>query len=190
MVPDSSIWDVLRPVDSLVEMTAFVQDDFAASDEYAHVRHIANSLLGELNSPESLALRAVAHTPGQPSDVMHEMLGEFVTVLDLFDEPARSPEDDSTEYDHPDYVRRLGDTGILLEIEHGEPTATNVDLVAFLKCHLHPATDYLFLMVPQAWRQTGFTPPVPVYEQAISRLAPFFVSGSGTNVRGLHIFGY
>jgi len=118
------------------------------------------------------------------------MLGSVATEMGLFDEPARSLDDDSTEYDHPDYVRRLGDTGILLEIEHGEPIATNVDLAAFLKCHLYPGADYLFLMVPQAWRLTGFTPPVPVYERTISRLAPFFVPGSNTNVRGLIIFGY
>jgi hypothetical protein len=90
----------------------------------------------------------------------------------------------------PDYFLRVGETGILLEVERGKTITNNMDLLDFWKCHICEKAHYLFLFAPLALQHNDNEKPGAVFESVRRRLAAFFVPRNYTNVRGLFLFGY
>src|SRR5262249_52226553 len=48
----------------------------------------------------------------------------------------------------PDWYRRLGRSGILLEVERGKAVTNNMDLLDLWKCHICREADHLIILVP------------------------------------------
>lgn len=173
-----------------VSMTSYVQTHYSDGSEYAEVNTIAESLLEHLNSHDAQNLLALANLPGQSSAMVQATFAEFATELGFVDESRGLFEGYNNRAVRPDYYRRLGETGILMEVERGKTTINNMDFLDFWKCHLCEHANYLFLMVPQELRQNAIMRPKREYNYVVSRMASFFIPRNYTNVRGLHIFGY
>lgn len=170
--------------------TTFVQDDHAATPEYARVTAVSDQLLDHLNTPESLALMTAANSPGMSSAGVQATFQPYATELGFTNEAKGLFGGYENKAVRPDYYLALGDTGILMEVERGKTTTNNMDFLDFWKCHLCVHAHYLFLMVPQALRHNPTMTPKREYLTDVKRMGSFFTPGNYTNVRGLHVFGY
>jgi hypothetical protein len=173
-----------------VLMTSYVRADYADSPDYTVVKGVAVSLLDHLNTPDAQDLLALANLPGQSSAMVQASFNVFATQLGFVDESRGLFEGYKNRAVRPDYFRRMGETGILMEVERGKTTINNMDFLDFWKCHLCEHANYLFLMVPQELRQNPTMRPKREYAYVVNRMESFFMPRNYTNVRGLHIFGY
>lgn len=88
----------------------------------------------------------------------------------------------------PDWYRKVGRSGILLEVERGKAMANNMDLLDLWKCHICREADHLIIIVPiLVTRSYGVE---NVYARVATRLATFFAPGNETNVRSVAVLGY
>jgi hypothetical protein len=172
-----------------ISLIKYVQEPLRASDEWKKVMALADSLEGCLSTDAALARIYTANQPGQSSAAVQATFGEIVGALDFESEQIGLFASDEFEL-RPDYFLRLGDTGILLEVERGKTTISNMDLLDFWKCHLCRHAHYLFLLVPLALRENHTMCPKTEFAAVSRRMQPFFVAGNYTNVKGLCLFGY
>ncbi len=172
-----------------VELSQFTQQQLVGSPELAEVERVARALLEHLRTPEVDARIAAANQPAAPSQRIQEVFVDFARQLGFVDEHVGL----FAGYEsaaRPDYFLRLGETGILLEVERGKTTINNMDFLDFWKCHLCEHGHYLFLLVPKELRQNPTMAPRREYAAVTRRLEPFFRPRNYTNVRGLFVFGY
>ena len=172
-----------------VQVTRFVQTDWAETAEFHEVVRVADALASHLNTPQAQAAIAIAHGPRSPSSAVQATFLDFATGLGFRNE-ATGLFADYQKRLRPDYFLAVASTGILLEVERGKSITNNMDMLDFWKCHLCASAHYLFLLVPQDLRHgdVGFTERP--YAAVVSRLASFFEPRNYTNVRGLFVFGY
>lgn len=175
---------------SSVDLRVLHAETTARTEELARVDTIARRLHAHLNTPEALESISRANRPGTSSSAIQAVFREFALELGFADESRGL----FLEYDNrglrPDYFLRLGDTGILLEVERGKTTINNMDLLDFWKCHLCTHAHYLFLVVPKALRQNVTMRPRNEFAVVAKRLGTFFHPRNQTNVRAVFLFGY
>jgi hypothetical protein len=89
----------------------------------------------------------------------------------------------------PDFYRKVGKSGILVEIERGKTIANNMDILDIWKCHLCAEADFLFLVVP--CERTNHKGQVTrTFDRASKRMAAFFEPSNYVNVEAVYLFGY
>lgn len=173
-----------------IEVTYFVQDAFRETAEYQTVAQVAEALREHLDTAVVQDLIHVANVPGASSALIQNTFLEFARELGFVDESKGLFESYPNRALRPDYFLRLGESGILLEVERGKTTINNMDLLDFWKCHLCSAANYLFLLVPLRLIQNERMTARNEYATVVKRLSSFFVPRNYTNVRGLVVFGY
>lgn len=172
-----------------IKLQKYVQDSLAHSDEWSRISGLADDLYAHLSTEDALARIEDANQPGKSSAAVQATFGEFAHRLGFENEKVGLF--GSSEFAlRPDYFLRMGDTGVLLEVERGKTTINNMDLLDFWKCHLCRHAHYLFLLVPLALRQNTTMSPRDEFGAVARRLRPFFERGNYTNVRGVCLFGY
>lgn len=172
-----------------VALRKFVRHDFEGTEQWLEVSRLAERLHAHLCSPEASARIELANRPGQSSAAVQATFGAFARELGFETEKAGLFAAEELAL-HPDYFRRVGDSGVLLEVEKGKTAINNMDLLDFWKCHVCPHAHYLFLLVPVALRQNATMSPRNEFAAVTRRLARFFTPRTHTNVRGLCVFGY
>jgi hypothetical protein len=172
-----------------VSVKKFVQQPVEDTDEWRQVSRLADRLCEHLNSPEAAARIEAANLPGQSSAAIQAAFGEFAGELGFENEKKGLFAGDELAL-RPGYFCRLGETGVLLEVERGKTTINNMDLLDFWKCHVCQQAHYLFLLVPLALRQNPTMAPRNEFLAVGRRLSRFFSPRTYTNVRGLCLFGY
>jgi hypothetical protein len=173
-----------------IEVTYFVQEQCKGTAEYSEVVEVAEALRHHLSTQTAQNLIAEANVPGASSALVQHTFLEFARRIGFVDESKGLFGGYQTSALRPDYFLRLGETGILLEVERGKTTINNMDLLDFWKCHLCTSAQYLFLLVPQQLVQNDRMAPRREYAAVVKRLGSFFVPRNYTNVRGLAVFGY
>jgi hypothetical protein len=172
-----------------VSLRKFVQQQFEGSNDWLEVSRLADRLCDHLNTPEATARIAEANQPGHSSAVVQAAFGDFARDLGFENEKVGLFASEELAL-RPDYFRRVGSSGVLLEVERGKTTINNMDLLDFWKCHVCAHAQYLFLLVPVALRQNSTMSPRNEFATVARRLARFFTPRTYTNVRGLCLFGY
>ena len=172
-----------------IELSKHVQQPFENSEEWAQVAVVADRLHKHLNSEAALARIAEVNQPGRSSAAVQDTFLEFARQLG-FESEKKGLFANSITGLRPDYYRRIGETGIILEVERGKTTTNNMDLLDFWKCHICDHASYLFLLVPKALQHNPNMTPKKEFESVRRRLKQFFELGNETNVRGLGLFGY
>ena len=172
-----------------VSLKKFVQGSFETSQEWLEVSVLADRLCGHLNTREATARIAEANQPGTSSAAVQKTFGEFARELGFENEKVGLFASEELAL-RPDYFRRVGASGVLLEVERGKTTINNLDLLDFWKCHVCEHAQYLFLLVPLALRQNPTMSPRNEFASVARRLARFFTPRTYTNVHGLCLFGY
>jgi hypothetical protein len=172
-----------------VSLKKFAQKQLEGSGEWLEVSHLADRLFEHLNSPEASARISEANQPGRSSNAVQATFGDFARELGFENEKVGLFANEELAL-RPDYFRRVGTSGVLLEVERGKTTINNMDLLDFWKCHVCAHARYLFLLVPVALRQNPTMSPRNEFAMVTRRLAKFFEPHTYTNVRGLCVFGY
>lgn len=173
----------------MVSRSDFVQETIRGSDEWQAVTAVADRLIDHLETPEMTALVAAANQPGTSSAMVQAAFLREATDLGFADE-SKGLFAGYTSALRPDYYLKLGDSGIILEVERGKTTINNMDLLDFWKCHICEHAHYLFLMVPVELRQNPTMRPRREFATVERRLETFFRPHNYTNVRGLVLVGY
>lgn len=174
-----------------MEWRWWVQSPYEGTAEWAEVYALAEQLVVHLDRPEVAAAIDAANMPGNSSAMVQRAFLDYTARLDFVDERKGL----FVTYEsalRPDYFCRLGETGVILEVERGKTTINNMDLLDFWKCHICEHAHYLFLMVPLRLVQNtkeGATVRRE-YETVKRRLGWFFRPENYTNVRGLVLIGY
>lgn len=173
----------------MVRRSDFVQEANRSTDEWQAVTAVADRLIEHLETPEMATLLTAANQPGTSSAIVQAAFLREATDLGFADESKGL----FAGYDsalRPDYYLKLGDSGIILEVERGKTTINNMDLLDFWKCHICEHAHYLFLMVPVELRQNPTMRPRREFATVERRLETFFRPHNYTNVRGLVLVGY
>lgn len=174
-----------------VIMQGFAQEHFRGTPEFVRVEGLAAALLAHMNDPPILAAIQQANAPAASSGEIQSILLLFLEKNGFANESKGLFSRYETSAVRPDYYCKLGETGILLEVERGKTTINNMDFLDFWKCHLCEHANYLFLVVPQELRQNeGGGRLTKPYNAVVKRLGSFFRPRNYTNVRGLFVFGY
>lgn len=174
----------------LVELSKFANTVALGTTEFATISAIAEKLFAHLNTEDARAKIALANKPGASSAAVQAVFRDYALSLGFVDESKGLFQGYETSALRPDYYLKVGETGILLEVERGKTTINNMDLMDFWKCHLCRHAHYLFLLVPKALRQNQSMKARNEYAYVVRRLGTFFSEGNYTNVRGLFVFGY
>lgn len=173
-----------------MERLDFVQAEFVGTDEHVAVLAIADALLEHLLTATIVAQILSANQPGMSSAGVQAVFLEQARQLGFRDESRGLFSEYLSSALRPDYFMKLGDTGIILEVERGKSTINNMDLLDFWKCHICAHADYLFLLVPTELRQNPTMSARKEFAMVQKRLSTFFEPQNYTNVRGLYLFGY
>jgi hypothetical protein len=167
-----------------------VQNVYEHSSDWQEARSVADQLFAYLSDPEVAELLGEANQPGQPSQAVQAILLEKAIKLEFRSEAKGLFTNYPNRRLRPDYFRPVGDTGIILEVERGQTTTNNNDMLDFWKCHICSEASYLFLLVPNELRHNLEMNPKHEYKKVTKRLEAFFRPENYTNVRGLIVFGY
>jgi len=172
-----------------VQLETLVRADCAHLPECAEVQRIAFELRTALDLEPARTLLLETNRPESASHAVQLALLPAATALGFTSE-MRGLFQGCVAGVRPDFFRRVGDSGILLEVERGKTTTNNMDLLDFWKCHICEHAHYLFLFVPLELRHNPGMKPKREFEAVRRRLTPFFQPRNYTNVRGLFLFGY
>ena len=173
-----------------VEVKHLVQEPCAGTAEYQLVLGIAETLWRHLNEPEILKKIELVNKPGASSSLVQNTFLEEAHSIGFQDESKGLFANYVNKGLRPDYYMKVGDSGIILEVERGKTTINNMDFLDFWKCHLCKSANYLFLLVPKTLVQNSQMKPRNEFATVVNHLSPFFEPDNYTNVRGLSIFGY
>ena len=168
----------------------FVQEHFESTMEWKKINNIAHEFYDYLKQPSIIDKINVANQPKNSSKDVQDILMSKALEIGFKDE-------DKTLFSNtinklrPDFYMKVGDTGIIIEVERGKTNDNNMDFLDFWKCHICEDAHYLFLFVPLILLQntSGKNSKRP-YEKVLSHMKPFFYKENYTNVRGLVLFGY
>ncbi len=158
-------------------------------DTFSQVQRLARDFLERLSSAEMQAAIEKAHKLGESSTAIQKAIESTVEAMGFESEKRNLFSQLEVPALRPDFFRKVGDTGVLLEVERGKTLANNMDLLDLWKCHICSHADYLFLLVPQKRATTSGRYGYP-FKHVCSRLGTFFTETNYVNVEAVFIFGY
>ena len=158
-------------------------------ETFAQVEQIAAKFLAYLRSSIVEQDIAKVHRLGASSAMVQAIIQPGADSLGFSTEKKGLFTDYSVSALRPDYFMKVGDSGILLEVERGKTTTNNMDLLDLWKCHICLHADYLFLVVPNA-RVSEKGGVMRHFKQVQKRLGTFFVPRNYVNVEAVFLFGY
>ena len=167
-----------------------VQPEFRSSDEFSKVNSIGDLLYEHLCTPELGLKLAEANQPGNSSHKVQSTFLEYAETLGFASEKKGLFNNYVTSGLRPDYYLKIGNSGILLEVERGKTIMNNMDFLDLWKCHICSEANYLFLMVPAQLAHNRESNTYNTFKKVVDRMSPFFHEGNYTNVRALFIYGY
>ncbi len=175
-----------------IEHETFIQGAYKDTDEFAKVEQIRDALVAHLRNPPTLAAINEANQPGKKSQDVQKLVTPFAESLGFKSEKRGLFDSYENTGLRPDYYLALYDTGIIFEVERGQTTTNNNDLLDLWKCHICEHAHYLVLMVPMELRHNNGpkNKPKKEYSKVVKRLGSFFTADTYTNVRGVVILGY
>ncbi|MCH9687376.1 MAG: hypothetical protein K0V04_38435 [Deltaproteobacteria bacterium] len=155
---------------------------------FREVCDLADELFVRVGSPACIRAFEKANQPGAHSREAQAVVWGEAEALGFASEKKGLFADCENRALRPDMFRRVGETGILLEVERGKTLKNNMDLLDFWKCHICSHAHYLFVFVPtMIERSNEKEKPFP---QVVKRLGAFYEVGNETNVRAAFVFGY
>ena len=126
-----------------------------------------------------------ANTKGTSSQIIQEIIEEIAKPLGFTDEKEGLFKKYSNSGLRPDFYKKLGKTGILMEVERGKTTTNNMDLLDIYKCHICEEASHLFLFVPIEVSHTK-----NIYKNVCKKVFNFFIKKNYLNIDSLIIYGY
>jgi hypothetical protein len=172
-----------------IEFSVLKKEGTEHLDSFKLANQKALQLRGFLEQTETQQQIRERHVLGASSGLIQELILSKAGELGFENEKKGLFANFGVPGLRPDYYCRVGDSGILLEVERGKTTTNNMDLLDLWKCHICEHAEYLFLLVPQA-RPSANGTVLRHYRHVQKRLAVFFEPKNYVNVNAVHLFGY
>lgn len=177
-----------EPVQQTVGFAILKKNDVEQLSSFKEAYALAEQLRQHLGEEGVRRQILEQHVPGAPSTVIQNLILDKLTEMEFVSQKRGLFAGGNTPGLTPDYYRRVGDTGILLEVERGKTIMNNMDLLDFWKCHICEQAEYLFLLVPLVRRgANGTTFP---FQSVQRRLSAFFEPKNYVNVSAVFILAY
>jgi hypothetical protein len=172
-----------------IEYAQFRKQALRSEKEFEQVQEMAAQFLAYLRSPEVERQIGAVHQVGAASSEIQKVVLPKALGLGFVSEKKGLFAGYAVSALRPDYYAKVGESGVLLEVERGKTTINNMDLLDLWKCHICEHAEYLFLLVPNERRNNngGATRP---FKQVQNRLGTFFVPRNYVNVEAVFLFGY
>jgi len=155
--------------------------------EIREVFKIAKELEKFLNEEKTLKLISELNIKGGVSQKIQKVITDFAEPeLGFISEKEGLFEKYQTKKLRPDLFKKIGKSGILMEVEKGKTYTNNMDLLDLWKCHICSEANHLFLIVPIRDEAKGLN----IFNTVCKRMSSFFVKENYLNINSLVIFGY
>ena len=125
-----------------------------------------------------------SNVKGTDSQVIQKIIEEIAIPLGFKDEKQglfKKYKDSGL----PDFYKKIGKNGILMEVERGKTTTNNMDILDIYKCHICEETNHLFLFVPIEVSHTK-----NIYKSVCKKVENFFYEENYLNINRAIVFGY
>ena len=150
-----------------------------------NVLEIAREIENYLKNKEVYERIKKANTKGTSSQIIQEIIEEIAKPLGFTDEKEGLFKKYSNSGLRPDFYKKLGKSGILMEVERGKTTTNNMDLLDIYKCHICEEASHLFLFVPIEVSHTK-----NIYKNVCKKVSNFFIKKNYLNIDSLIVYGY
>jgi hypothetical protein len=172
-----------------IELKIFKQDNI---DEniYSEVESTGNELLRYLSGSEVIEKVKMANMPGMSSSFVQNIFIDKAKDLGFQSEKKDLFAGIPTSHLRPDYYKRIGESGVIMEVERGKTIMNNMDMLDFWKCHVCKHANHLFLFVPQELKHNNGSKGYDCFKIVSNRMQPFFERTNYTNVHSIWIYGY
>lgn len=170
-----------------IQLKSFVLNN-ASTSGVLEADRVANQLVQRIEEVlgSDAYLASVSH--GASSSVFQSLVEPVLTSNGFSSEISHTVADASFK---PDFVMNTHKFSIMVEVERGKTLDNNMDMLDMWKCHIHPTTRHLILLVPIWYEKQGNSPScTSTFSRVCRRMAPFFAPGNETNVHSLHVVGY
>ncbi len=157
---------------------------------YSEVQRIGNSLFEYCSTHSARELFNNANLPRSSSAKVQEVFLAEAERLGFQSEKKNLFQNIPTSNLRPDYYKKIGSSGIIIEVERGKTIMNNMDILDMWKCHLCKNANHLFLFVPNALRHNKKSSPYDCFKKVSNRMEPFFSKENYSNVHSLWIYGY
>jgi hypothetical protein len=159
-------------------------------DELEQVSLIAERLRDYMATELVCSAIRDVHKLNGNSQQVQGLLEEMLSKLDFKSEKKDLFRGCKVPSLRPDFYRKVGKSGILVEIERGKTIANNMDLLDIWKCHLRAEADFLFLVIP-CERKNHKGQVTRAFDRASKRISTFFEPTTNyINVEAVYLFGY
>lgn len=167
------------------------RSDINIFSEFEEVNLLSLKVFNYLEREDVKKLILQTHNLGASSHQIQKIVKDFMISIGFTSEKKGLFADYKVAGLRPDYFKKVGDSGILFEVERGKTNANNMDLLDIWKTHICKHAHHLFLMVPII-RQTASNPNgTKIFLGVNKRIATFFENEENhINVRSVSIFGY
>ena len=171
------------------ELRIISKPGLAERSDYKYALQIANILIEHLNEEEIVSKVFTTHKLHAKSGEIQDIFLPKALELGFVSEKKGLFKETAVSQLRPDYFLKIDDQhGIILEVERGKTLANNMDLLDLWKCHICPAANYLFLIVPNVRQNTNRS--LNVFSTVVRRMGTFFTERTYTNVDAVFVFGY
>ena len=130
-----------------IKVSKFVKKKINKS-ELKEIFKISNIIEEYLNQKEVNKRIQNSNIKGTDSQVIQKIIEEIAAPLGFKDEKQGLFKKYKDSGLRPDFYKKIGKNGILMEVERGKTTTNNMDLLDIYKCHICEEANHLFLFVP------------------------------------------
>ena len=175
------------------EREVFIQKDYLQSSEWKEVKKISDKVYSILSDPKMKRKIDKDNQPGGSSRVIQTLISTEMEKLGFTSEREGLFSEYRNTRLRPDFYKKVGDSGIIFEVERGKTNINNMDFLDFLdfwKCHICREVNYLFLFVPILLFQNTENRPSKPFHTTRDHISSFFEVENYNNVRGVVLYGY
>lgn len=172
------------------DFVVLAKEGARSRQEWPEVERLGTELRNHIALVETRQRLLEANQPGLASTVVQASITPFLQQCGFRSEARGLFADYEPRNLRPDFYLKIGDSGVLLEVERGKTIDNNMDILDFWKTHICPHADHLFLLVPTEYRSNAKNRPTNLFLKVYGRLSTFFEPENLTNVESVSIFGY
>ena len=167
-----------------IKVSKFIKKKINKS-ELKEIFKISNIIEEYLNQKEVNQRIQNSNVKGTDSQVIQKIIEEIAIPLGFKDEKQGLFKKYKDSGLRPDFYKKIGKNGILMEVERGKTTTNNMDLLDIYKCHICEEANHLFLFVLIEVSHTK-----NIYKSVCKKVENFFYEENYFNIDSAIVFGY
>ena len=167
----------------VIKVSKYIKKKIKKS-ELKEIFKIANTIEDYLNQKEVNQRIQKSNVKGTDSQVIQKIIEEIAIPLGFKDEKKGLFKKYKDSGLRPDFYKRMGEKGILMEVERGKTTTNNMDLLDVYKCHICEEANHLFLFSIEVSHTKN------IYKSVYKKMENFFYEENYLNIDSATVFSY